>query len=74
MIRPVAPVPRLCAVLLGYLEDPQVTIWPGADGLTVGDLLRNYPEAVAAGQAPGRAELQLRHPDLAAEVVAFFAA
>jgi len=50
-------------VLLSHLEAAN-TWWPGADGLTVEDALRSYPEAVAAGQVPNRAELVRAHPGL----------
>jgi hypothetical protein len=60
-------------VLLDYLRDSAVSSWPGGDGLTVGDVLRHYPEAVVAGRVPGRQELRRRHPDLADDVDAFFA-
>src|SRR5437763_928897 len=39
---------RLHEVLLGYLEGPQVILWPGADGLTTGEALLGYAEAAAA--------------------------
>ena len=41
---------RLHELLLGYLGCPRVRLWPGADGLTVDEILRSYPEAAAAGQ------------------------
>jgi len=63
---------RLRDLLLGYMARPWVTVWPGADGLTVSEALESYPEVVAAGQAPGREELQARHPELAEAVEEFF--
>jgi hypothetical protein len=64
---------RLHEVLLGYLEGPQVILWPGADGLTLGEALLGYAEAAAAGQVPDQQELLQRHPELAEELRAFFA-
>jgi hypothetical protein len=61
---------RLHEVLLGYLE---VILWPGADGLTLGEALLGYAEAAAAGQVPDQQELLQRHPELAEELRAFFA-
>jgi hypothetical protein len=64
---------QLYEVLLGYLEGPQVILWPGADGLTVEEALLGYAEAAAAGQVPDRQQLLERHPDLAEELRSFFA-
>lgn len=64
---------QLDEVLLGYLEGYAVTSWPGGDGLTLEDVLRAYPDAVAATLAPGLQELQGRYPELAGELRAFFA-
>ena len=50
-------------VLLSYLEASN-TWWPGADGLTIEDAIRSYPEAVAAGHVPNRGELLRAHPGL----------
>jgi len=65
---------RLRDLLLDYLARPWVTVWPGADGLTMSEVLESYPEVVAAGQAPGREELLARHPELAEVVEEFFTA
>ena len=62
------------ALLLEYLSLPGVTTWPGADALTVEEVLASYPEAVAAGRAPALDELIARHPELTVELRAFFAA
>jgi hypothetical protein len=65
---------RLRRILLEHLACPRVTVWPGADSLLVEDMLDCYHDAVAAGQAPGLAELLSSHPELAQELKAFFAA
>ena len=62
------------ALLLDYLSLPGVTTWPGADALTVEEVLASYPEAVAAGRAPALDELIAQHPKLTDELRAFFAA
>jgi hypothetical protein len=66
------PAARLADLLAGLLLACPACRWPGADGLTVGDLLREYPAAASARLVPSEAELCDRHPDLAAQVVAFF--
>jgi hypothetical protein len=46
---------------------------PGSHEERVNAILAAYLDAAAAGQAPDRAELLARHPDLAAELASFFA-
>jgi hypothetical protein len=59
---------RARVVLLHHLWVALNGRWPGADGLTEGDVLRSYPALAAAGRVPGREELLRRHPELAAEL------
>jgi hypothetical protein len=62
----------LAEILLGYLQQPRVTVWPGSDGLTVEEVLGSYSAAAAAHQAPGPDELLELHPELAGELAVFF--
>jgi hypothetical protein len=66
---------RLLEVLLGYLQAAaSVAAWPGADGLTLENILDCYPVAVAAGEVPDWQELLRRHPELVTELQAWLAA
>jgi hypothetical protein len=70
---PVAANRSLADVLLGYLAAGWGST-PGADGLTVGDVLAGYPAAVAARAVPDWAELVCRHPDLRDDLLGWLAA
>ena len=59
-------------VLLNYLQSSRIGAWPGADGLTLDDILRSYPQACAAGEVPDRQELCRRHAELTAEILSLF--
>jgi hypothetical protein len=63
---------RLQELLLGYLQGIGAPWWPGADGLTVQEVLRSYPEHAAAGRVPDRQELLRRQPDLREALLALF--
>jgi hypothetical protein len=70
-----SPDPRrrlLQDVLLAYLQD-SVQLWPGGDGLTAEEAVRDYVRAAAEGLVPDQRQLCDRHPELAAELAAFFA-
>jgi hypothetical protein len=70
---PEAPARRRRAqeVLLGCLQSMAISWWPGADGVTIDEILRSYPQAMKAGVVPGLEELSGWHPDLADEFRAF---
>jgi hypothetical protein len=64
---------RLCDILLEHLSRTGVVTWPGVDGLQIEDVLLAYIPAAASGLVPGREKLCASHPELAAELDAFFA-
>ncbi len=70
---PEARQARVRELLLGYLRAAAFPPWPGADGLTLEDALRSYPQAAAAGRAPDLRQLLRMHPELADELTALFA-
>jgi hypothetical protein len=68
-----APSENLREALLGYLQAIGFPPWPGADGLTVHEVLRSYRHAAAAGRVPDREELVRRHAELDGAIQDFFA-
>jgi len=60
-------------VLLDHLQAEGALPWPGADGLTVEEVLASYPVAAGLGRVPDQEELCLRYPELGAEIRSFFA-
>ena len=67
-----SPAP-LMELLAGFLLALPESGRPGADGLTIEDVVAaDYPAAYAAGHVPGPEELARRRPDLADAVAAFF--
>jgi hypothetical protein len=60
-------------LLLRYLRDAHAPVWPGADALTVQEVLHSYAENAAAGRVPDQQQLQRLHPELQEAVVSFFA-
>lgn len=64
---------RLHELLLAYLRAADAPRWPGADSVTVDDVLLSYPQAAAAGLVPDLPALQTGHPELANALGDFFA-
>jgi hypothetical protein len=64
---------RVQELLFAYLHAANVVPWPGVDGLTLGEVLRHYPQAAANGLFPDLPALQQRHPELADLLKDFFA-
>ncbi len=52
-------------LLLRLLCTAGLPPWPGADGLTVQDILQMYPQAAAAGRVPTPRALLALYPHLA---------
>jgi hypothetical protein len=63
---------RLHPLLLTYLREACVPQWPGADGATIEDVLRSYPQAVRAGLVPDLPSLLASHPELSDALRLFF--
>jgi hypothetical protein len=63
---------RLQELLLRHLGSAHIPVWPGADGITLEAVLRTYPQAVADGRVPSRAQLLAENPDLERQLAIFF--
>ena len=59
-------------VLLRYLL-ATVRRWPGAESMTLDDVLSAYHQAAQAGQVPHCEDLLRLHPELETELLIFFA-
>jgi hypothetical protein len=64
---------RLHELLLEHLRAADAPAWPGADGLTLEEVLHSYPQAAAEGLVPDLRVLLEEHPELGDAVRAFFA-
>jgi hypothetical protein len=64
---------RLHELLLAHLRAVDAPHWPGADGLTLEEVLLSYPQAAAEGLVPDLPALTKQHPDLAGVLRDFFA-
>lgn len=60
-------------VLLRELARVAPELLPGVDGMTASDMLRDYIRWAQRGAVPGPQRLVSDHPELAAEVNAYFA-
>jgi hypothetical protein len=63
---------QLRELLLDHLQRAAFPAWPGADGLTVQEVLRTYPDEALVGRVPNREQLLIDHPELRDELAAFF--
>ena len=68
------PRNRLNELLLDCVRRLVPHQWPGGDGFTREDMLREYPALAASRLVPGEDTLNRLHPELADELARFFAA
>jgi hypothetical protein len=62
----------LLEVLLQYMRNSDCPSWPGADGLTVPEVVRSYPQYAASGRVPDLSSLLRRHAQLRDAILTFF--
>jgi hypothetical protein len=58
----------LLELLLGLLQAQSALPWPGADGLTLEEVLDEYPRAAREGRVPNPDDLCRCFPHLATEI------
>jgi hypothetical protein len=63
---------RLDQLLLAYLRAADAPPWPGADGVTLADVLQSYPRSAVDGLVPDLPALLQKHPELAEVLRDFF--
>ena len=59
-------------LLLEYMRNSDCPSWPGADGLTVPEVVRSYPQYAASGRVPDLNSLLRRHAELRDALLTFF--
>jgi len=59
-------------ILLDLMMDRNALPWPGADGVTVEEVLAAYVPASETRRVPDRDELIRRHPELTSDICSFF--
>jgi hypothetical protein len=64
---------RLQRVLFKHMGAAGCPDWPGADGLTLEDVVGCYGQVLTAGEVPDLDELLRCNPDLSEELYRFFA-
>jgi hypothetical protein len=62
----------LLELLLQYMRNSDCPSWPGADGLTVPEVVRCYPQYAAIGRVPDLDFLLRRHTELREALLTFF--
>ena len=65
-------VRRLHELLLENLRAAGAPDWPGADGLTLEEVLLSYPQAADEGLVPDLRVLREEHPELSAALRELF--
>jgi hypothetical protein len=64
---------RMRELLLAHLQAAGAPPWPGADGVTLEEILHSYPQEAALGLVPDLETLVQDNPELADCLRAYFA-
>jgi hypothetical protein len=59
-------------LLLRYLLAAGLPDWPSADGMTLDEVVKSYPQYAACGRVPDKDLLLLCHAELREEINRFF--